>query len=91
VSAGSAESALEALGGPGTFDALVTDIILPGLSGLQLAAQATAQDPDLPVMYVTAYPGGANGATVPDDGRHVLRKPYRPDALRLKVAELLGT
>jgi PAS domain S-box-containing protein len=89
VSAASAELALEALDGTSPFDALVTDVILPGLSGVQLAALATAQVPDLPVMYVTAYPGGANGAIVPEDGHFILRKPYRPDTLRIKVAELL--
>jgi CheY-like chemotaxis protein len=89
VTAASAESALEALDGALPFDALVTDVILPGLSGVQLAALATSQIPDLPVMYVTAYPGGSNGATAPEDSHFILRKPYRPDTLRLKVAELL--
>lgn len=91
VSASSAEEALEMLQDPGSFDALVTDVILPGLSGIQLAARVLSDSPDLPVMYVTAYPGGANGAALPDDHHLVLRKPYRPDVLRFRVAELIGS
>jgi CheY-like chemotaxis protein len=91
VSASSAEEALEMLKDPGAFDALVTDVILPGLSGIQLAARVLQDSPDLPVMYVTAYPGGANGAALPEDRHLVLRKPYRPDVLRFRVAELIGS
>lgn len=91
VSASSAEEALEVLQEPGSFDALVTDVILPGLSGIQLAARVLTESPDLPVLYVTAYPGGAHGAALPDDRAMVLRKPYRPDTLRFRVAELIGS
>jgi signal transduction histidine kinase len=89
VETGSAEEALVLLQDAGPFDALVTDVILPGQSGVQLATRATELFPHLPVMYVTAYPGGAEGAPLPDDGHPVLRKPYQPDLLRFRVAELL--
>jgi CheY-like chemotaxis protein len=88
VAADSAEGALEALAELEPFDALVTDVMLPDLSGVQLAARALRAHPDLPVLYVTAYPGEADAVGWPDDGHPMLRKPYRPDALRLRVAEL---
>jgi CheY-like chemotaxis protein len=68
------------------FDVLVTDIRLPGLSGIELANGARVNQPDLPVLYMTGY----SDARIPDPRDRVLRKPYRPDSLRLRVAELLA-
>lgn len=80
-----AEPALEILRGvaPG-FDLLFSDVILGGpLTGFDLAAEALARHPDLPVLLATGYAGSAGippslPARVP-----VLMKPYRR-------AELLG-
>jgi CheY-like chemotaxis protein len=86
----SAEFALSLLSKEGPFDALVTDIMLPGLSGVQLAAAAHQTDPDLPVLYVTGHAGPLLGNHRPADVATILRKPYRPDDLRLGVAALLS-
>ncbi|WP_245643465.1 PIG-L family deacetylase [Sanguibacter suarezii] len=53
--AASAEEALAALG-RSTYDVLVSDIQLPGASGLQIIPEVRALDPTLPIMIVTAYP-----------------------------------
>jgi CheY-like chemotaxis protein len=90
AAAESAEQALALLGRDGPFDALVTDIMLPGLSGVQLAAAAHQTDPDLPVLYVTGHAGPLLGNHRPADVATILRKPYRPDDLRLGVAALLS-
>ncbi|MGH9056706.1 MAG: ATP-binding protein [Acidimicrobiales bacterium] len=71
------------------FDALVTDVMLPGRSGVDLAGEARRKHPELPVMYMTGYSGSPEGGVSPGPGAWVLRKPYRPDALRYQVAELL--
>lgn len=55
VVAPTAESALSALS-RSTFDVLVTDIQLPGRSGLEILPEARRLDPALTVMVVTAYP-----------------------------------
>jgi signal transduction histidine kinase/CheY-like chemotaxis protein len=88
VAAESAEMALEILSTMGPFDALVTDVMLPGMSGVQLAEATHDSQPDLPVLYMTGYSGRPQ-VGMPGPGDRVLRKPYRPDALRLRVAELL--
>jgi signal transduction histidine kinase len=85
----SAECALTLLTEEGPCDALVTDIMLPGMSGVELADAVHRTHPRLPVLYMTAYAGSPSEARMPRSGANLLRKPYRPDALRLRVAELL--
>jgi two-component system cell cycle sensor histidine kinase/response regulator CckA len=85
ASAEDAMAWLEGNGGPGIIDALVTDVILPGRSGVDLAADLWRADPGLPVVFTTAYTG--SNLIPPDHGDSVLSKPYTVDALALKVAE----
>lgn len=89
VAAESAEMALTIMERDPSFDALVTDIALPGLTGVQLTRALRPTHPDLRVLFVTGYSGEADADHTPAPGDPVLRKPYRPDALRLQVAELL--
>ena len=89
VAADSAEMALSILAGDPSFDALVTDIALPGLSGVQLTRAVRPTHPHLRVLYVTGYSGVPDPDHTPAPGEPVLRKPYRSDSLRLRVAELL--
>ena len=89
VAVDSAEEALSILGDDPAFDALVTDIALPGLTGVQLVRAVRPAHPDLKVLYVTGYSGVADPDHTPAPGEPVLRKPFRPDALRARVAELL--
>jgi CheY-like chemotaxis protein len=54
VSAASAEQALEALAGR-DFDLLFTDVMMPGMSGIELAECARALHPELPVVLASGY------------------------------------
>jgi two-component system cell cycle sensor histidine kinase/response regulator CckA len=85
----SAEFALFLLSREGPFDALVTDIMLPGMSGVDLANAVQQMHPRMPVLYMTGYAGSPAARNMPGPGANILRKPYRPDALRLRVAEML--
>jgi len=49
-----AEEAIEKFE-PGKYDLLITDIKLPGMSGLELLAKIQMQDPDIKSIVVTAY------------------------------------
>src|SRR6478672_7465835 len=62
---------------------LVTDIVMPGLSGIELAAQLRIEKPDLPVLYVTGY---QQYTALADE---CLAKPFRPVELVQKVEALL--
>jgi signal transduction histidine kinase len=82
----SAEEALEAFRSDDRFDALVTDILLPGMSGVELASAVREIRKDMPVVYMTGYTASSDA---PARGDPVIRKPYEPDVLRLRVAEMV--
>jgi CheY-like chemotaxis protein len=86
----SAEEARERILDPDRppVDALVTDVILPQMSGIDLVAVLRQEDPHLPVVFMTGYTGARD--IPPDHGDPVMRKPYTPDQLRLRVAEVVA-
>ena len=88
--AADAEEALEAVRSAGPFDALVTDVGLPGgVRGPDLAERLRAQTPALPVLLVTGHAeGGIDGHPGLDDV-DVLAKPFRARDLIQRVRKLL--
>ncbi len=76
----------------GALDLLVTDVVMPTMSGVELVAQVHALQPSLPVLYVSGYAGGVMpGASRPEDGAQLLQKPFSGEALLRAVDEALGT
>ena len=65
---------------------LVSDTIMPGLGGRELAAQARALRPTLPILLITGYATGDAGAAAPDIP--TLRKPFERAALAAALAAL---
>jgi CheY-like chemotaxis protein len=80
--------ALAVLGDGHNIDLLVTDITMPGIDGLELARQARAQRPLLPVLYLTAYAELLADKTQVVLGP-ILRKPYRVAEFARQVEALL--
>jgi signal transduction histidine kinase/CheY-like chemotaxis protein len=91
VRADSCEEALLSLadGGVDAFDAVFTDVVMPGMSGLELAAQLAEARPGLPVILTTGYSDEI--ATSGAGGRPVILKPYRPETLAAAIESALGT
>jgi signal transduction histidine kinase len=90
LEAANAESALRILGEEPAVDLLFTDVVLPGMSGRELANRAITMRPDLPVLYTTGYTRNAiihNGRL--DPGVHLLSKPFAQHDLARKVREML--
>lgn len=92
LTASDGRSALDVAASAGGLDLLVTDVIMPRMNGRQLADWLRATRPDLPVLYVSAYPRGLVGSNRPagPDGAY-LEKPYTPSLLTAKVSHLLAT
>jgi CheY-like chemotaxis protein len=74
----------------GRVDLLLTDVMMPGQSGPQLAARLTGMRPRLRVLYMTGYQRtGPNGETVVPVDAHLLEKPFKPEALLRAVRQAL--
>jgi PAS domain S-box-containing protein len=63
----------------GEFDVLVTDLAMPGLSGLELAKAARAKDHNLGIILMSGYPQSFD---MQDLGYELLPKPFSPASLR---------
>ena len=93
LSARSGQEALDASQtGPDTIDLLVTDVMMPGMNGCQLAETLLAQHPSLRVLFMSGY---AEDVLVPHaglvPGAAFLSKPFKPSVLVTKVRGVLAT
>jgi CheY-like chemotaxis protein len=73
------------------IDLLLTDVVMPGISGPELATQATAIRPELKVLYMSGYTAQAivhQGEL--DADTFFIQKPFTPSSLSAKVREVLN-
>jgi CheY-like chemotaxis protein len=74
----------------GTIHLLMTDVVMPGLSGRAVADRVAPLRPDMKVLYLSGY---ADNAVIHhgllDTGRAFLQKPFSPRTLAHKVREVL--
>ncbi len=74
------------------IDILVSDVVMPGMDGRELADRLREENPDLPVLFITGYDGpvgrraGREPALAP-----LLRKPFLPSDFVRRVREVLDS
>jgi CheY-like chemotaxis protein len=66
------------------IDLLFTDVVMPGLDGVEVARRACQETPGLKVLFTSGYAAGVIPA-----GR-LLKKPYRPQQLAAEIAAVLA-
>ena len=84
------EEALQRIG-KREFGVVILDLRLPGRDGLEVLREATAQNPKLKGIIITAYPSVETAVEAMKMGAvDYMVKPFTPDALEKAIQEVLG-
>jgi CheY-like chemotaxis protein len=79
-------------GHQGAIDLLLTDVIMPGMNGRELAARIAKLVPAIRVLYMSGYTENAVGHDgMLDAGINLLQKPFSLPALKDRVREVLDS
>ena len=90
LQAGSGDEALERFRRNPEIDMVVTDIVMPGLSGDQLAEKLLEIKPGLPVLFISGNASTHIQSRIPlEEGVNFLRKPFSLETLERAIASLL--
>lgn len=87
LEAGSGEAALQVAAAHNErIGLLITDVVMPGITGPELAVELRRREPGLRVLFITGYAGDAL-----ESGKdHLLPKPFLPSELAWKVRETMA-
>jgi hypothetical protein len=70
------------------IDMVLTDIVMPQMTGFELGQKLVARTPGLKILYMSGYRDNAIGGAG-EAPKAFLHKPFTPDALLMKVREVL--
>lgn len=87
ICAASAEVAVDILNQRRDIDLVFSDIVMPGMSGLELGRLIREHHPETPVILASGYSDRA--ALAIEEGFTLLQKPYSLEALRKSLAEAM--
>jgi PAS domain S-box-containing protein len=74
----------------GTIHLMLTDVVMPGMSGRELAGRVTSMRPDLKILFMSGYTKNAivhHG--ILDKGIDFFQKPFTPEGLAEKARQVL--
>jgi signal transduction histidine kinase/CheY-like chemotaxis protein len=75
----------------GTIQLVITDMIMPGMSGRQLAAEMERIQPGIRILFMSGYTHSElDKEGLIDNGLHFIQKPFTPEALAEKVRAVLA-
>ena len=83
------EALLKAGAHDGPIDLLLTDAMMPGKSGVELANLMTARHPGIPVIIMSGYMEETLAVPGLKDPIVLLQKPFTPRDLRKRIREVL--
>ena len=84
------EEAIERFNGMKSVDLLLTDVVMPAMSGFDLFHALVERQPSLRVLFISGYTDYATfEPTIADKGAAFLEKPFSAEALIGKVREVL--
>jgi CheY-like chemotaxis protein len=91
LSFASGAEAIQRLNDAGPVDVLVSDVVMPGMSGPELVRRARVERPNLPVILVSGHTGEALGGVHLEGPREAfLPKPFRLVDLERALDKVLG-
>lgn len=83
--------ALELLQSDQKFDLILSDVIMPGIDGIELSQEAAKILPNLKIMFITGFSAVALGSKNPHKtGKTVMSKPFHLNELVSRVNEMLA-
>ena len=74
-----------------TIDLLLTDVVMPGLRGYEVAQRVSASRPEIKILYMSGYAEDALVGRAQINGKALIEKPFAIDALTRRVREALET
>lgn len=74
----------------GAFDLLLTDIMMPGIDGVELAKQAETLSPGIKIMFITGFAAVVKQDTNASESARVLSKPVHLRQLVDEVDKLIA-
>jgi two-component system cell cycle sensor histidine kinase/response regulator CckA len=83
------EDALRIAAATPRVDLLLTDVVMPGMSGTRLAEHLRAARPSLPVLFMSGFSRDLPESLAPPPGA-LLQKPFTPERLAARVAEAMA-
>ena len=73
------------------IDAVVSDVVMPGMGGRELVGRIRRLRPDLPVVLLSGYTADEVSEELRAHPRQtLLQKPFSPDALVAALEEMVG-
>lgn len=78
----------------GRIDLLLTDLVMPGMGGFELAHRLEAKLPEVKILFMSGYSEGAEAffnSGLVSDARNFLQKPFSTDLLAQRLREVLDS
>ena len=89
IEAEGGEDALAVVAAGEHVDLLLADVVMPGMSGVELAERLRRTQPELPVLHMSGYANGNSGRDLSLELPELLEKPFSATDLLVRVRALL--